>query len=131
MLSQSEIFLKIQRGQLSTEKVENVDIGNISIAKIRNFLSENLGEDIFNKCRIEELVFKRKIAINTLYNLGFRKSHIARIIKRNHSTIIFNLKEIIHPSYKKIKDKYKDLEYQLILFLLENNIPFKQPKAKI
>jgi len=67
---------------------------NEDIELIVNIIKENLDLDIFDKRRKTELVNARLICAKLLYEKGHTFKNIGRAMKKDHSTIIYYVKNL-------------------------------------
>lgn len=99
---------------------------NEQISEIAEFTRLKFGDDVFNRSRLPNFIYKRKIIVCVFYKLGFSLNTIAKIIEKHHTNVI----HIIKNDFKCLditltEKKYENFQYEIIEFLIENNIPFK------
>lgn len=61
---------------------------------IVNIIEENLDIDIFEKCRRKDYVSARLICAKLLYEKGYTYKAIGRIMKKDHSSIIYYVRSL-------------------------------------
>lgn len=99
---------------------------NEQISEIAEFTRLKFGDDVFNRSRLPIFIYKRKIIVCVFYKLGFSITTIAKIIEKHHTSVI----HIIKNDFKCLdltltEKKYENFQYEIVEFLIENNIPFK------
>lgn len=70
-----------------------------------------LPEDVKVKCRKRELVDLKIVFIKTLYDEGYLKYHIAKLLGLNHATVLHHLKnaDFNIKTYHSIRNTYQKL----------------------
>lgn len=99
---------------------------NEQISEIAEFTRLKFGDDVFNRSRLPNFIYKRKIIVCVLFKLGFSLTTIARIIEKHHASVIHIIKNDFKcPDLTLTEKKYENFQYEIVEFLIENNIPFK------
>jgi hypothetical protein len=96
---------------------------------IINIIEENLDIDIFEKCRRKDYVSARLICAKLLYEKGYTYKAIGRIMKKDHSSIIYYVRSLnsLILQDEKLKKKYnicKDIflkEHEELLHKINRN----------
>lgn len=96
------------------------------ISEISKFTRLKFDDDVFNRSKIPNFIYKRKIIVCVFFKLGFSLTTIAKIIEKDHTSVIHIIKNDFKcPDLTLTEKKYENFQYEIVEFLIENNIPFK------
>ncbi len=80
--------------------------------RLENLIKEYVGEDINKRTRKREVVYLRTMAYKIMTKEQCMPSHIAKVFKQNHATVLHHLKdfEFLYEFDKNFRMRYDSIE---------------------